>query len=107
MKRYIALFTAAALSISLLAGCASGESAETQTTDIKEELGLTADQKEATQYTAEINSAVYDLLDFEDTSEYENATRGLIDAPEALEIYDAEGNVIWSQKAYSFLDEYE
>lgn len=53
---------------------------------ITDELGLTAEVKPATDYTLEINSAVYDLLDFEDTSEYENATRGLIDAPEALEI---------------------
>ena len=75
--------------------------------DITEELNLTADVKNATEYTVEINSAVYDLLDFEDTAEYENATRGLIDAPESLEILDEDGNVIWSQAAYSFLEDYE
>ena len=107
MKRYIALLMAAALSLSLLAGCAPGEPAEAEETNMTEELGLTPEQKEATQYTAEINSAVYDLLDFADTSEYENATRGLIDAPESLEIRDAEGNVTWSQAAYSFLEDYE
>ena len=47
------------------------------------------------------------MLDFADTSEYDNAVRGLIDAPEVLELTDAEGNVIWSQAAYSFLDDYE
>ena len=73
--------------------------------DIKEELGLTAEVKDATENTAKINSAVYSLLDFENTSEYENATRGLIAAPEVLELKDANGNVIWSQKAYSFVDD--
>ena len=76
-------------------------------TDIKEELQLTKDSKEATEITAQINSAVYSLLDFSDTSEYENATKGLIDAPETLEIVDENGRVVWSQDAYSFIDDYE
>ena len=71
------------------------------------ELGLTRNAKAASVYTSEINSAVYSLLDFSDTREYENAVRGLIDAPEALEIVDANGKTIWSQAAYSFLDDYE
>ena len=71
------------------------------------ELGLTAEEKGASGYTAQINSAVYSLLDFEDTSEYDNAVRGLIDAPETLELTDADGKVVWSQTAYSFLDDHE
>ncbi|MBQ7886587.1 MAG: MBL fold metallo-hydrolase [Clostridia bacterium] len=71
------------------------------------ELSLTAQAKPASSYTAEINSAVYSLLDFEDTSEYENAVRGLIDAPDVLELTDADGKVVWSQAAYSFLNDYE
>lgn len=63
--------------------------------------------KPATVHTAKINSAVYDILDFEDSSEYENATRGLIDAPKVLEIKDAEGKAVWSQEAYAFLADYE
>ena len=83
-------------------------SAQTQeTVDMVIELGLTAEAKDASSYTVEVNSAMYSLLDFEDTSEYENATRGLIDAPEVLELKDSNGNVIWSQAAYSFLDDYE
>ena len=31
----------------------------------------------------------------------------LIDAPETLELKDKEGNILWSQEAYAFLDEYE
>lgn len=75
--------------------------------DIKTELDLNADKKDATEITAEINSAVYSMLDFSDTSEYENATRGLIDAPETLEFVREDGRVVWSQDAYSFIDDYE
>ena len=75
--------------------------------DIIAELGLTADSKEASEYTIEINSALYSLLDFENTEEAEFAVRGLIDAPEVLELTDETGAVIWSQEAYSFLDDYK
>ena len=70
-------------------------------------LGLTAGVKSATEFTAAANAAVYDQLDFNDKQEYEFATRGLIAAPETLELVDEDGSVIWSQAAYAFLDEYE
>ena len=97
MKKLTALLLAMVL---LLASTAFADS-------LTDELGLTTEAKPATTYTAEVNSAVYSMLDFADTSEYDNAVRGLIDAPEVLELKDAEGNVIWSQAAYSFLDDYE
>lgn len=74
---------------------------------LSDELGLTTDAKPASGYTVEVNSSVYSLLDFEDTSEYDNAVRGLIDAPEVLDLKDADGKVVWSQAAYSFLNDYE
>ena len=74
---------------------------------LTDELGLTDQSKPASEYTAEVNSAVYSLLDFEDTSEYDNAVRGLIDAPETLTLTDANGKIVWSQDAYTFLDDYE
>ena len=70
-----------------------------------EALELTPDTKEASQYTAEANEQVYALLDFDDERELENAQRGLIVAPESLEITDEAGNVTWSQAAYEFLDQ--
>ncbi|MBQ8227693.1 MAG: MBL fold metallo-hydrolase [Clostridia bacterium] len=76
-------------------------------TDIVSELGLTGDTKEATEHTVEVNSGFYSLLDFEDKTEYEFATKGLIDAPEVLEIKNENGDVVWSQQAYSFVDNYE
>ena len=73
----------------------------------REILELTADCKEATQETIKVNSTIYSVLDFEDTTEAELAVRGLIDAPKVLELKDAEGNVIWSQEAYRFVDDFE
>ena len=73
----------------------------------KKDLNLTSDQKDATDYTAKINADYYELLDFEDNNESYFATHGLIDAPEFLELKDSNGEVVWSQKAYSFLHDYE
>ena len=101
MKKLKTVLTAAALAVAVT-GCGSAASG-----DMVSELGLTAEVKDATSYTSEVNSAMYSLLDFEDTSEYENAVRGLIDAPEVLELKDENGKVVWSQEAYSFLDDYE
>ena len=47
---------------------------------------LTAESKPATQYTIDANQEVYALLDFEDTAEFENATKGLIASPDTLDI---------------------
>ena len=66
---------------------------------------LTAESKPATQYTIDANQEVYALLDFEDTAEFENATKGLIASPDTLDIYDENGKLVWSQTAYAFLDQ--
>lgn len=68
---------------------------------------LTAETKGATAQTAKKNAEVYELLDFNDKREAEFARRGLIAAPEALEVRNASGEVVWSQAAYAFLDEME
>ena len=109
-KKAIAWILAVLMTASMTA-CGQNPSASTDETeaaaDLVTELGLNTNEKAATKYTVQVNSSVYSLLDFADTSEYENATRNLIDAPEVLELTDAEGNVVWSQEAYSFLEEYE
>ena len=66
---------------------------------------LTPDQKEATEYTKASNESVYEMLDFDDESEKENALRGLIEAPESLVITDENGNEVWSVADYSFVNE--
>ena len=70
-------------------------------------LDLNREVKPATAFTAQANAAVYDELDFSDKQEYAFATRGLIDAPETLELKDEDGRMIWSQDAFAFLDDYE
>lgn len=70
-------------------------------------LELNAEQKEASTYTAEINESVYATLDFDNEEELECAKKGLIAAPEKLEITDEEGKVIWSQEAYAFVNDSE
>lgn len=51
---------------------------------------LTAESKPATQYTIDENQEVYALLDFEDTAEFENATKGLLASPDTLDICAAQ-----------------
>lgn len=68
------------------------------------ELKLDTETKAASPHTLKINSAVYDDLDFGDKQEADFAARGLIEAPKALQLKDAKGNIIWSQKAFDFLD---
>ncbi len=102
MKKKIAVLLSFILLLFSLTACGSDNNV-----DMVSELGLTAETKDATEYTVQVNSALYSTLDFKDKTEYEFATKGLIDAPESLEIKDADGNVIWSQKAYSFVDNYD
>lgn len=65
---------------------------------------LTDDIKPATAATTQANAAVYDMLDFADEQELEFAQRGLIAAPENLEIMrDDGGSVAWSQVIYDFV----
>lgn len=114
LKKAVSFMLAAMIVLSF-AACSEEKPIEEQNfpeeviteTDIIEELGLDAEIKGATEKTVEVNSAFYSLLDFEDTSEYENATRGLIAAPEVLELKNENGDVIWSQQAYAFVDDYE
>ncbi len=103
----IALATATVISATACSQGNQNSSTPDESSKLVTELGLTSESKDATRYTAEINSALYSTLDFDDNSEYENATKGLIDAPESLELKDDNENVIWSQKAYSFLDDYD
>lgn len=63
-----------------------------------------ASVKEATKTTQDKNKEVYALLDFSDEQEREFAEKGLIAAPESLELKDEKGKVVWSQKAYSFVE---
>ncbi|MGN1230950.1 MAG: MBL fold metallo-hydrolase, partial [Anaerotignum sp.] len=97
MKRIFSVLLGVTLTLACIP-CASVEAAD---------LGLTTASKPASKYTAEANAAVYSQLDFDDKREAAFALRGLMDAPKTLELKDKAGNVVWSQAAYGFLDDYE
>ena len=104
MRQIATILLAATLLLSCTACAQTGN--EGQNTE-KTNLSLNTEVKPATEFTTKTNAAVYDQLDFNDKQEYEFATRGLIDAPETLELKDEDGNIIWSQEAYAFLEDYE
>ena len=104
MKRITSILLAAVL---LLSGAAFMQAGSEEQDTQKTNLDLNAEVKPATDFTAKTNAAVYDELDFDDKQEYEFAVRGLIDAPESLELKDEDGTILWSQDAYAFLDDYE
>ena len=76
-----------------LCGCSTGG-----------QIQVSAECKAASSFTGQANDAVYSLLDFSDQSELECALRGFVAAPESLEVLGEEGDLIWSQDAYSFLE---
>lgn len=68
-------------------------------------LGLTPKNKGAEEITIKKNQEWYSLLDFDDRAEYDNASKGLIAAPDQLELRDDKGKLVWSQKAYEFIED--
>lgn len=58
---------------------------------------------EATEHTKAANAAWYDMLDFGDEAEKENAVRGLIEAPESVVIYRDDGVIAWNVDAFDFV----
>lgn len=92
-KKYLCGVLFCACTAILLAGCTE-----------KEKAGeLTKEPKEASTYTKDANEEVYALLDFSDETERENAEKGLIAAPDSLELKKGE-RVVWSQDAYAFTE---
>lgn len=53
----------------------------------------------ATEITINANKEWYEKLNFSDEKELENATKGLIEAPESVVIYNEDGSVAWSVDA--------
>ena len=98
-KPWVSVLCLMGMTVSLLSGCREAPAADSEAS------ALNGEQKGATQITAQLNQEVYALLDFDDQQELEFAQRGLISAPESLELRDESGKVIWSQNAYAFLED--
>ncbi len=99
MKKWTALLCLAGMAASLLSGCQETPAADSGMP------ALTGEQKGATEITAQLNQSVYEQLDFDDQQELEFAQKGLICAPESLELRNEDGSLIWSQDAYAFLED--
>ncbi|MFL1482699.1 alkyl/aryl-sulfatase [Marinobacter sp. LN3S78] len=67
-------------------------------------MAPTTHAQDATVHTAEANRAVLDSLPFDDRSDFERATRGLIATPEQNEITDANGKVVYDLDQFEFLE---
>ncbi|MCF0145848.1 MAG: MBL fold metallo-hydrolase [Eubacterium sp.] len=89
MKKLICGVLAAVLTAGLFAGYGKAYCSEN-------EVLTDNSKKPATEITADLNSGWYNLLDFNDKKEFDNATRGLLATTEKLEITNADGEVIWS-----------
>ena len=100
--KVILSLTAAILLAAAPCGAADMEAGEGSGAAAEE---LTPDSKGATEFTRQKNESVYSQLDFADRQETEFAQRGRIASPEKLEIKDSYGNIVWSQKAYGFLED--
>lgn len=97
-KKLLSLLLVPTMLAATLTVCASAEkSSDTAAV-------FNAETKPATQSTIEVNRQVYDFLNFEDTSEFENAERGFIAAPDTLNLRGENGRIVWTQDAYAFLD---
>ena len=83
MKKTLILFIITTLTLSLF-GC------NKNTETISHTPGT------PTEITVNANKEWYERLDFSDEKELENATRGLIEAPESVVIYNEDGSVAWS-----------
>ncbi|MDA8752557.1 MBL fold metallo-hydrolase [Halieaceae bacterium] len=56
-------------------------------------------------FTVQANRQVAAELNLADQADFEQARRGLIASPQALQIYAADGDLAWSQAAYAFVDD--
>lgn len=89
-----------------LAGCSDAETGKKEEETKVNSSGEVSSSGEvhqagtATEITKQLNAAWYDKLDFSDKKEFENATKGLIEAPESIVIYKEDGAVAWSVDAF-------
>lgn len=67
---------------------------------------FTPEPKTASEYTKKANDSLRSYLDFNDTEDFELATKGLLRQKERLTIKgSAEGQAVWDMESYGFLKE--
>ncbi|UJH69668.1 hypothetical protein [Ornithinimicrobium sp. INDO-MA30-4] len=60
--------------------------------------------KNATQPIVDSNNALLDSLPFDNTQDFEDADRGFVAALEPGVVRNADGQVVWDNDTYAFLD---
>ena len=81
----------------MLIGCAE----KNTESDIKTE---NQDLSAASSYTEALNKSVLEILPFENTQDFEDAERGLIARDSNLIVNGTEGEILWSQPSYEFVN---
>lgn len=66
---------------------------------------ITAEPKQASDFTIKKNQQLKQYLDFDNHSDFEDAARGFITTWPEKTIDDAAGNVIWDFRKYDFIDQ--
>ncbi len=75
-----------------------------QSPDIVESDSDTQGHTPPTQATARANERVGKLLDFDDKRDFKNAQKGLIARDPDLRVTGSQGEIIWDQPAYAFME---
>jgi alkyl sulfatase BDS1-like metallo-beta-lactamase superfamily hydrolase len=64
-----------------------------------------SEPKTASEHTCALHAAALSELPFEDREDFQDAQRGLIDAPGSLVLRNGDGRVVWDMDAYSFISQ--
>jgi len=63
-------------------------------------VAQSTESKPASPYTVAANAALLESMPFDDTEDFDNASRGFISRPDTLTIVDSLGNIVWDLEQY-------
>ncbi len=63
-------------------------------------MAQSTESKPASPYTVAANAALLESMPFDDTEDFDNASRGFISRPDTLTIVDSQGNIVWDLEQY-------
>ena len=63
-------------------------------------MAQSSESKSASPYTVAANAALLESMPFDDTEDFDNASRGFISRPDTLTIVDSQGNIVWDLEQY-------
>src|SRR5262249_20796388 len=84
----------------LVAACGQQASSPGDSSSSGAQASDSSEPKPASSATIAANKALADYLNFSDKQDFEDATKGLVDAPETLTIKNDKGDVVWDMESY-------